>query len=256
MDTSSHQCAVSTLMECPCIFFDLIACEMTGPKVILGAIFTTCGRARQPSWTRTSSHDDDPEVRAILGEDSLGLGPSPSPPNPEASGVVDRNPQEKQPGELQQGQHGGGEGPPAANMEAEEVPAPEGDDTPSVRADNDEIEPLEEPNHPMTPAPELTELPANQTEQALHPTAAEGPSSSTSRPTFADLHRRHERLERLPVRNAKMFGPTSTATHENHSEPYQPPASTDEANLYQDIDVDMVKGDLPMGWRRRVENGF
>ena len=214
-------------------------------------------------WTGTTtffvdqnilSDDEDPEVRAILGEDNMGLGPSPTPPNPGASGVVDQHPQGEQPGAPQPGQHGSGDQPPAVDMEAEDMPVPEGDDTPSMRTDHDEVEPLEEPIHPMTPAPELAELPTEQIEQAMRLPAAEGSTSATTRPTFAELRRRHERLETVPVRNANKFGPTTTATHGNRSEPYQPPPSTDEANLYQDFEVDMVKGDLPMGWR--VENGF
>ena len=215
-------------------------------------------------WTGTTtffvdqnilSDDSDAEVRATLGEDNMGLGPSPAPPNLGAAGVVDQNAQRDGPAEPQgnSGPHGGGEDPPTANMDAEEIPVPDGADTPSMRSDHDEIEPLEEPNHPMTPAPELAELPAGEVEQALHP-GANAETSSTSRPTFADLRRRHERLETLPVRNAKMYGPTSTSTHENRSEPHQPTTSADETNLYQNIDVDVVKGDLPIGWR--VENDF
>ena len=100
-------------------------------------------------WTGTTtffvdqnilSDDEDPEVRAILGEDNMGLGPSPTPPNPGASGVVDQNQQGEQPGAPQPGQRGSGDQPPAVdNMEAEDMPMPEGDDTPSMRTDHDEV---------------------------------------------------------------------------------------------------------------------
>ena len=41
---------------------------------------------------------------------------------------------------------------------------------------------------------------------------------------------------------------------QRYMDPHQPTTSADETNLYQNIDVDVVKGDLPIGWR--VENGF
>jgi hypothetical protein len=98
--------------------------------------------------------------------------------------------------------HGGEDDPPTADIEAEKVPVPHGGDTPSMCTDHDgKNEPLEKSHHLMMPSPELAELPAGQVAQALHPTATAEPS--TSRLTFSDLRRLHERLDTVPVRSVR-----------------------------------------------------